>query len=138
MLTRNFMDSEILDAFNQMDPRKALGVDAFLGSFFKENWEVVGKEVIKLYNNVLDDNKDISYLYDTMIILIPRNKDPNDMSNFRPISLCKVIYKIISKVLANCLKVALPLCIRQNQSAFVLSHMIHDNILIPYDLMHCL
>ncbi|KAH1064048.1 hypothetical protein J1N35_029035 [Gossypium stocksii] len=48
------------------------------------------------------------------------------------------IYKIISKVLANCLKVSLPGCISQNQRAFVLGRMIHDNILIIHELMHYL
>ncbi|KAA3470135.1 reverse transcriptase [Gossypium australe] len=49
-----------------------------------------------------------------------------------------LIYKIISKALANRLKTTLPLCISQNQSAFVLGHMIHENILIAHELMHYL
>ncbi|KAH1082203.1 hypothetical protein J1N35_021964 [Gossypium stocksii] len=61
-----------------------------------------------------------------------------DMTNFHPISLCMVIYKIISRALANRMKAALPLCISQNQSAFVPGRMIHDNILIAHDLMHYL
>ncbi|KAK5842391.1 hypothetical protein PVK06_004741 [Gossypium arboreum] len=68
MLTRQIMDNEILKAFNQIDPRKAP-----------------------------DDDKDISSLNDTMIVLIPKIKDPIDMTTFRPISSCRVIYKIIFK-----------------------------------------
>lgn len=60
------------------------------------------------------------------------------MSNFQPISLYRVIYKIIAKTLANRLKVVLPLCISQNQSTFDLGRMIRYNILIAHELMHYL
>ncbi|KAA3470588.1 reverse transcriptase [Gossypium australe] len=83
-------------------------------------------------------NKDITYLNDTIIVLILKIKDPINMTNFHHISLCRVIYKIISKVLVNHLKAALPICISQNQSAFILGRMIHDNILITHELMHYL
>ena len=44
----------------------------------------------------------------THIVLIPKVKKPEKMTNIRLISLCNVIYKIISKVLANKLKLILP------------------------------
>ncbi|XP_052886915.1 uncharacterized protein LOC128295389 [Gossypium arboreum] len=125
-------------AFSQMDPRKAPGIDGLSGHFFKENWDVVGADVINLCLDILRGVKDVDCLNDTIIVLIPKVKDPVDMTNFRPISLCRVIYKIIAKVLANRLKETLPLCISQNQSAFVPGRMIHDNILIAHELVHYL
>ncbi|KAA3469327.1 reverse transcriptase [Gossypium australe] len=137
-LLNGFTDSEIKEAFSQMDPRKAPGINDLSGNFFRENWDVVGEDIIKLCHDILRGDKDVECLNDTIIVLIPKIKELEDMTNFRPISLCRVVYKIVAKVLANRLKETLPLCISQNQNAFVLGTMIHDNILIAHEMVHYL
>ncbi|XP_017604816.1 uncharacterized protein LOC108451662 [Gossypium arboreum] len=137
-LLKDFMDSEIKEACSQMDPRKAPRIDWLLGNFFKENWDVVGEDVIILCLDILRGEKNVDCLNDTIIILILKIKEPVDMTNFRPISICRVIYKIVTKVLANRMRETLPLCISQNQSAFVSRRMVHDNILIAHELVHYL
>ena len=74
----------------------------------------------------------------TNIALIPKIKHPTRMTEFRPINLCNVVYKLISKVLANRLKVVLPLVIAENQSAFAADRLIIDNVLVTFELMHYL
>ncbi|KAG8485709.1 hypothetical protein CXB51_019034 [Gossypium anomalum] len=137
-LTGEFTDEEILRAFKQMDPRKASGIDGLSGSFFKDHWPVVGEDVLKMCHDILKGNKSAGCINETLIVLIPKIKIPCEMTNFRPISLCRVIYKIISKTLVNQLKEALPLCISQKQSVFVPNRMIHDNVLVAHELVHYL
>lgn len=72
----------------------------------------------------------------THVVLIPKVKEPQDMSQLRPIALCNVIYKIASKVLANWLKVFLPDIITPQQSAFVPDRLISDNSLVASLLAH--
>ncbi|XP_016743147.1 uncharacterized protein [Gossypium hirsutum] len=127
-----------MTAFKHMDPRKALGIHRLLGSFFKEHWSTVGSDVLRMCQDVLQGNKNVDCVNDTLLVMIPKVKNPCEMTNFHPINLCRVIYKIISKALANQLKVVLPQCISQNQRAFVPGWMIHDNVLVAHELMHYL
>lgn len=72
----------------------------------------------------------------TNTVLIPKVKSPEKMLDFRPISFCNVIYKIISKVLVNRLKLILPQIILPTQSVFIPGRLITDNILLACETLH--
>ena len=72
----------------------------------------------------------------TFITLIPKVKSPTKISEFRPISLCNIIYKLVSKVLANRMKDLLPLVISDTWSAFQSDKTISDSILVAFETFH--
>ena len=72
----------------------------------------------------------------TLITLVPKVDNPELVTEFRPISLCNVLYKIYSKVLANRLKKILPSLITEHQSAFAKDRLISNNIMVAFETLH--
>ena len=137
-LIKQFTRDEIEAALKQMHPTKSLGPDGMPAIFFQNYWDIVGNDIVGMVLNVLNSNISMTDINKTSITLIPKINNPTKMSDFRPISLCNVIYKLISKVLANRLKLVLPNIISENQSAFLSERLITDNVLIAFELMHYL
>ncbi|XP_056850253.1 uncharacterized protein LOC108824527 [Raphanus sativus] len=73
----------------------------------------------------------------TILALIPKKNDATKMGDYRPISCCNVLYKVLSKILANRLKRILPKFISTNQSAFVKDRLIMENVLLASELVKC-
>jgi hypothetical protein len=135
-LTATFTSDEVHQALCQMAPLKAPGPDGFSASFFQQNWATVGPEVCSAVLQFLNCSKMDASINATHIALIPKKIAPSNVSEFRPISLCNVTYKLISKVLANRLKQILPFVISENQSAFIPGRLITDNVLAAYETLH--
>ena len=91
---------------------------------------------MNMVNNFLTSGNFEDKLNMTNICLIPKTARPNRMTELRPISLCNVGYKIISKVLCQRLRGLLPKLISETQSAFVSGRLISDNILIAQEMFH--
>ena len=104
-LIREFTRDEAVVALKQIHPNKAPRLDGMSAVFFQKHWSIVGNNITNMIPNVLNHNIPIQELNKTNISLIPKINNPKRMTDFRPISLCNVVYKLISKILANRLKI---------------------------------
>jgi hypothetical protein len=87
-----------------MGPLKAPGPDGFPARFYQRHWETLRGDVVQAVRSFFADGTMPPGINDTAIVLIPKGNSPVEFKDFRPISLCNVIYKIISKCLVNRLR----------------------------------
>jgi hypothetical protein len=135
-LLKKFEATEVDAALSQMQPLKSPGPDGFAASFYQRSWPTVREDVCKAALAFLNHGSFDEELNSTYIALVPKVKTPVHITDFRPISLCNVMYKLIAKVLANRLKNVLPFIISPSQSAFIPGRMITDNILVAFEALH--
>lgn len=119
-----------------MHPEKAPGYDGLNPAFYQAFWSVIEKDVVRFCQDFFDTGELASEFNRTMVCLIPKVKQPEHMSDLRLISLCTVLVRVLSKVLANRLKTCLPNLISVNQSAFVEGRLLTDNALIAFEINH--
>ena len=135
---RDFHASEVQQALKQMASLTAPGPDGMSPIFYKTFWHIAGDDVTTVVLNTLNFGIVPEAINTTFISLIPKIKNPRKASDFRPISLCNVIYKLIAKVVANRLKKFLMNTIPDSQSAFLSGRLITDNILVAFETLHYL
>ncbi|GJU60592.1 sugar transport protein 13 [Tanacetum coccineum] len=135
-MIRDVCDAEIKEAMFSMGNDKSPGPDGYTAAFFKEVWDVVGNDVCGAVREFFVNGKLLKELNHTIIALIPKVHQPTRVNDYRPISCCNVLFKCISKIIANRIKGSLHCLISPNQSAFVPGRSISDNILLTHELMH--
>ncbi|CAL1409072.1 unnamed protein product [Linum trigynum] len=132
-LTRPFCREEVVATLKQMGKRKAPGADGMSVLFYRLYWHIIGDDVVGTVLNILDLGIMPEQLNHTLIALIPKVKNPESPKEFRPISLCNVLYKLVAKVLANRLKEVLDSVVTEEQSAFVPRRFITDNVMAAFE-----
>jgi len=112
-------DSEIYDFLLSLERTKAPKPDGFTALFYVKYWNHIKGTVLNAVGDFFMHNILLREQNHTFIALIPKKLGASSVHQFRPISLCNFIYKIISKLLANRLKPLLDKVISPFQTAFV-------------------
>ncbi|GKA33637.1 hypothetical protein Tco_0720066 [Tanacetum coccineum] len=97
---------------------------------------IVADDFVAAVCEFFTNGKILKELNHTIIALIPKVNSPTRVNDYRPISCCNVMFKCISKIIANCIKECLKVLVSSNQSAFVPGRSIANNILLTQELMH--
>ncbi|GJU19992.1 RNA-directed DNA polymerase, eukaryota [Tanacetum coccineum] len=134
-LEREVSDEEIKAAVWDCGVNKTPGPDGFSFEFFRKYWNIIGSDIIQAVKEFFDKGSFPRGCNSSFIALIPKIQDAKFVKNYRPISLIGSIYKIISKVMANRLRLVLPTLISEVQSAFVANRQILDGPFILNELI---
>lgn len=137
-LTADVSTEEIFKAIQSIGSDRASGPDGLSGAFYQQFISTIGVDIVSEIKGFFNNGVVPPLLNKTNICLLPKIDKPIHMSDYRPISLCNVAYKIISKILIGRLKPILPSIISDQQTAFVPGRHITDNVLIAHELLHSL
>ena len=127
---------EIKATLFQMQDLKAPGQDGFPALFYKEFWHIVGDAVTQAVISFLVVGSMPKEVNGALIVLIPKTLNLSSVNNFRPISLCNIVYKIISKLLVAKICPILHNLISPCQSAFIPGRWIAKNQVVIHELLH--
>ena len=117
---------------------KAPKLDGLHAGFFQRFWLTVGSSVINEVKNVFADRRVPDYLNTIHIAFIPKIQGPETLNNYRPISLCNTVYKIVSKIIVARLRLYLDKLISPCQSTFTSGRKGIDNAIIVQEVIHSL
>ena len=127
---------EIKEVLWSMKPYKAPGPNGLHAGFFQKFWLLVGDSVRKEVEKVFIERKVLEYLNNTHIVLIPKIQGSEIIGNYRPISLCNSVYKIITKIIVARIRPHLDTLVSPHQTAFILGRKGVDNAIIVQELIH--
>lgn len=126
---------EVKDVVFQLDTQSAAGPDGFGALFYQCCWEVISKDLLEAVEDFFLGAQLPRGITSTMVVLIPKREGASHWREFRPISLCNVTSKILSKILANRVNGLLPKVVSPLQSGFVPGRNIVNNVLLAQELV---
>lgn len=112
--------------------------DGLTAAFYQQFWDSLGPLVTAEVQRFFDTGEFPVDFNHTNLCLIPKIQPPTSMKDFRPIALCNVLYKIISKIMVSRLKPFLTHVVSPNQAALIPRRQIQDNILLAHEVFHSL
>lgn len=135
-LESNITRKEICQTVMNMGRFKAPGPDGLQAIFYQSQWDIVGETLCQLIMGIFANHSKVGSINSTLITLIPKVDNVVRMRQFRPISLCNVTYKIVTKILAKRLRVYMEELVSPCQCSSIPNRQSGDNIIIAQEVMH--
>lgn len=129
-------NEEIKQVVLNLNPHKVPGSDGFGPIFYQKYWHIIGNEICIAIRSFFDHGKLTPALNHTLVVLIPKINYPKNANHFRPISLVNTIYKIISKLIVNRMRLILQRIINPFQNAFTHNRSTHVNLLLVQEILN--
>uniref|UniRef100_A0A2N9ESQ0 Reverse transcriptase domain-containing protein n=2 Tax=Fagus sylvatica TaxID=28930 RepID=A0A2N9ESQ0_FAGSY len=130
------IDNDLIRLHIQQGPLKLLGLMDYIRGFSKSVGLTVGELVVNEVRQIFSTGKMPKYLNRILISLIPKCLGPETPSQFRPISLCNTVYKIVTKIIVCRLRPIMGNLVSPFQAAFVSDRRGLDNVVIAQELIH--
>ncbi|KAL0380944.1 UNVERIFIED_CONTAM: hypothetical protein Sangu_0158700 [Sesamum angustifolium] len=127
--------AEVKTAIFQISDNKAPDPNGYTSCFFKKAWNIVGDLVCRAVMDFFRSGRMLRQLNHTIIALVPKSEHSPSVADYRPLSCCNVIYKVITKIIADRLSPALEQLIDSSQAAFVGGRNITDNIFLAQEMV---
>ena len=134
-LKREVTAAEIKATLFSMPLNKSPGPDGYSVEFIRTSWDTVGEDIVCAVREFFRNGKLLKDMNTTAIALIPKMPEACRLSDYRPISCCNIVYKLISKIIANRLKPILAECVSPNQAAFLKGRSLGKNVLLATELI---
>lgn len=135
-LVSDVSDEEVKGVLFSIPRNKSSGPNGYTCEFYTSSWSIIDKDFTTAVKSFFTKGFLPKGINSTILsLIIPKKDHAESMSDYRPISCCNVIYKVISKILTNCLKKLLPNIISLNQYAFVKEMLLLENVLVASELV---
>lgn len=127
---------EVKNTAFAMGAFKAPGPDRLQAHFFQSKWQIVGDKIYSLVEEIFTNPSKAAEINQTTVVLFPKTDFPESLKELRPISLCNVSLKIVTKLIAERLKGVIDKLVSQEQCSFIANRSSCDNIIIAQEAIH--
>ncbi|KAL7160678.1 hypothetical protein ABFS83_01G113200 [Erythranthe nasuta] len=128
-------EDEVYKAMKDLSPDSAPGQDGFTCYFYVRCWSIIKEDFMLLVSGYFQGDYLSKCMSTTLLFLLPKVSNPENLTQFRPISLGNFASKVISRIIASRLNAFLPRIISEEQSGFLKDRSIHESIAIAQELV---
>jgi hypothetical protein len=132
------IEDELKEVLHKFKKYKIPGTNGWTIDLFLGIYEIIGMDILKVVEESHINGHMHTPLNATFISLIPNTDAPQCLEDFRPISLCKCIYKVVSKIINQRIRVILSASLSPEKFSILKSRHVHEAIGVAQEALHSL